>query len=89
MSRLIHMDDEESNAKALDCLVQRLSRHLSNLEQSTLTIREAKTAMLTRCNLSNINPKHMPKSKTNFVNCNKTIDALNKILFQQQLIKKQ
>ena len=29
----------------------------------------------------------MPKSKTNFVNCNKTIDALNKILFQQQLIK--
>ena len=29
----------------------------------------------------------MPKSKSNFVNCNKTIDAMNKILFQQQLIK--
>ena len=43
--------------------------------------------MIRRCNLTQINPKHMPKSKTNFVNCNKTIDALNKILFQQQLIK--
>ena len=27
------------------------------------------------------------KEQTNFVNCNKTIDKLNKILFQQQLIK--
>ena len=37
--------------------------------------------------MTNINPSELHKSKSNFVNCNKTIDALNKILFQQQLIK--
>ena len=37
--------------------------------------------------MTNINPSELPKSKSNFVNCNQSIDALNKILFQQQLIK--
>ena len=87
MNRLININNEDTNARELESLVQRLSRHLSNLEQSTLPIGEAKSEMIRRCHLTQINPKEMPKSKSNFVNCNKTVDALNKILFQQQLIK--
>ena len=87
MSRMINMIDEKYNAQALDCIIQRLSKHLTNLEQSSLPIGEAKPEMLRRGNLTEINPRNLQKSKSNFVNCNKTIDALNKILFQQHLIK--
>ena len=79
MCQLVNLNDEKRTARVLESLVQRLSRHLSSLEESTLPIGQAKSEMLRKCHMTNINPSELPKSKTNFVNCNQSIDALNKI----------
>ena len=87
MYQLVSLNDEKRTAQELESLVQRLSRHLSCLEESHLPIGQDKAEMLKQCNMTNINPSELHMTKSNYVNCNQSIDALNKILFQQQLIK--
>ena len=87
MCQLFSLNNEKRTAQELEALVQRLSRHLSCLEKSNLPIGQAKAEMLKQCNMANINPCELPTTKSNYVNCNQSIDALNKILFNQQLIK--
>ena len=63
--------------------MHRLTRHLSCLEESHLPIGQAKAEMLKQCNMTCINPSELPRTKSNYVNCNQSIDALNRILFCQ------
>ena len=87
MHQLISLNTENRTMQDLDSLVHRLTRHLSCLQESHLPIGKASTEMLRQCNLAGVNPSELKRTKSNYVNCNSSVDALNKILFCQQLIK--
>ena len=87
MHQLISLNTENRTLQDLDSLVHRLTRHLSCLQESHLPIGEARTEMLRQCNMAGVNPSELKRTKSNYVNCNSSVDALNKILFCQQLIK--
>ena len=87
MHQLISLNTENRTMQDLDSLVHRLTRHLSCLQESHLPIGKASTEMLRQCNLAGVNPSELKRTQSNYVNCNSSVDALNKILFCQQLIK--
>ena len=60
---------------------------MSNKEKSQLPIGPTKTEMFRQCNMAGVDTKELKRTKSNFVQCNESIDALNRILFCQQMVK--
>ena len=71
----------------LELLVNRLTRHMSSLKESQLPTGQIKAEMLRQCNMSGVDTKKLKRTKHNLVQCNETVDALNRILFCQQIVK--
>ena len=87
MYKLISHNNENRTLQNLNSLVHRLTQQLSCLKESHLPLGQANTQMLKKCNMTGVNPNELPKTLSSYVNCNQSINALNKILFCQQIIK--
>ena len=87
MNKLICLKDENKTRQDLELLVNMLTSHMSNIEKSQLPIGPAKTEMFRQCNMAGVDTKELKRTKSNFVQCNESIDALNRILFCQQMVK--
>ena len=70
MNKLICLKDENKTRQDLELLVNRLTRHMSNLEKSQLPIGPAKTEMFRQCNMAGVDTKELKRTKSNFVQCN-------------------
>ena len=87
MSKIMYQKNDNKIMQDLELLVNRLSRHMSSLKESQLPTGQIKSEILRQCNLSGLDTKELKRTKHNLVQCNETVDALNKILFCQQIIK--
>ena len=87
MDKFMHLKNENQKMQDLELLVTRLTRHMSSLKESQLPTGQVKSEIFRQCNMVGVDAKQLKKGKNNLVQCNETINALNRILFCQQIIK--
>ena len=87
MNKFMHLKNENQKMQDLELLVTRLTRHMSSLKESQLTTGQVKSEITRQCNIAGVDATHLKKGKNSLVQCNETINSLNRILFCQQIFK--